>query len=230
MPATEAISLSKSYPIMNVRVDIVIFSLQGSALQVLLTKRTTQPFKGRMSLPGRALAEGESLERSAWLELKEQVGAGRAYVEQLYSFGEPRRDPRGRVVSVAYLALIPRGRALRRASDAQWRPMDRLPPLAFDHREVLDYALQRLRNKLDYTTAGFQLLSPKFTLPELQAVYESILDRKLDKRNFRKKMDLLGILKPLREWRGTGRKPARLYVFVPKKFEKLKDKGILFPF
>jgi 8-oxo-dGTP diphosphatase len=218
---------------MNVRVDIVIFSLQDSTLQVLLTERTTQPFKGRMSLPGRGLAEGESLERTAWRELNEQTGAGRAHLEQLYSFGEPRRDPRGRVVSVAYFALIPRGRVLRSgksASNAQWRRMDQLPRLAFDHRKILDYALERLRYKLDYTTAGFQLLSPKFTLPELQAVYESILDRKLDKRNFRKKMDLLGILKPLREWRGTGRKPARLYVFVPKKFEKLKDKGILFPF
>jgi len=230
MPAAQAIQQAPTYPVMNVRVDIAIFSLQGPALQVLLTKRTAQPFKGRMSLPSRALAEGESLERAAWRGLKEQMSAGRAYVEQLYSFGETRRDPRGRVVSVAYLALVPRGRALRRASDAQWRRMDRLPPLAFDHRKILDYALERLRNKLDYTTTGFQLLSPKFTLPELQAVYESILDRKLDKRNFRKKMDLLGILKPLREWRGTGRKPARLYVFVPRNFEKLKDKGILFPF
>ena len=93
----------------------------------------------------------------------------------------------------------------------------------------MDYALERLRNKLKYTTAGFELLPRKFTLPELQAMYESILGKKLDKRNFRKKMDLLGILKPLREWRRTGRKPARLYVFAPKKFEKLKDKGILFP-
>jgi 8-oxo-dGTP diphosphatase len=209
---------------------MVIFSWQASTLQVLLTKRRAQPFKGRMSLPGRGLGEGESLERTAWRELKEQIGARRAYLEQLYSFGEPRRDPRGRVVSVAYFALVPRGREPRRASDGQWWRMDQLPPLAFDHRKILEYALERLRNKLDYTTAGFQLLSPKFTLPELQAVYESILDRKLDKRNFRKKMDLLGILKPLREWRGTGRKPARLYVFVPKKFEKLKDKGILFPF
>jgi len=129
--------------------------------------------------------------------------------------------------------LIPGDRALRKRSNAfgaVWYPVDKLPALAFDHARILDYALERLRNKLDYTTVGFQLLPPKFTLSELQRVYEAILGRELDKRNFRKKMDILGILRPLRELRRTGRKPARLYVFAPKKFEKLKDKGILFPF
>jgi 8-oxo-dGTP diphosphatase len=108
--------------------------------------------------------------------------------------------------------------------------MAALPPLALDHRRILDYALERLRNKLEYTTVGFQLLPEKFTLRELQNVYEVILGRRLDKRNFRRKIALLGILKPLREWRRTGRKPAQLYRFAGSRFEKLKDKGILFPF
>jgi len=218
---------------MNLRVEIVVFSLHDSAVQVLLTKRESQPFKGRMSLPGRRVSEGESLERTALRELEDQVGAGKTYLEQLYSFGEPRRDPRGRVVTVAYYALIPGDRrvhAHRDGTGAMWYSVDRLPPLAFDHAKILACARERLRNKLEYTTVGFQLLPRRFTLSELQRLYETILGKKLDKRNFRKKMGLLGILRPLRDWRRTGRKPARLYSFVPKKFEKLKDKGILFPF
>src|SRR5262249_43299949 len=148
--------------------------------------------------------------------------------EQLYTFGDPRRDPRGRVVTVAYYALIPAGHAIKAGSDASaagWQDAYDLPKLAFDHRAIVEYAIERLRNKLEYTTVGFKLLPEQFTLSELQAVYEAILGRKLDKRNFRKKLDLLGVLKPLSSWRQTGRKPARLYSFSAKKFEKLKDKG-----
>jgi 8-oxo-dGTP diphosphatase len=218
---------------MNVRVDVVIFSLRDSAVRVLLTRRSSRPFKGRMSLPGRRVSEGESLERTVQRELEERVGKGQAYVEQLYSFGELRRDPRGRVITVAYYALIPGDRRVRHGRDssaALWFPVDKLPPLAFDHAKILAYGRERLRNKLEYTTVGFQLLPGRFTLSELQRLYEAVLGKKLDKRNFRKKMGLLGILRPLRDWRRTGRKPARLYAFIPKKFEKLKDKGILFPF
>src|SRR5215831_3318163 len=134
---------------MNLRVEIVVFSLRDSAVQVLLAKRESQPFKGRMSLPGRRVSEGESLERAAQRELEEQVGAGKTYLEQLYSFGEPRRDPRGRVVSVAYYALIPGDRRLhggRDGSGAEWCPVDKLPPLAFDHAKILAFARERLRN------------------------------------------------------------------------------------
>ena len=108
--------------------------------------------------------------------------------------------------------------------------MSKLPALAFDHRKILDYALERLRNKLEYTTVGFQLLSAKFSLTELQGVYEAILGKKLDKRNFRRKIELLKILKPISEYRRGGQRPARLYRFAVARFEKLKDKGILFPF
>jgi 8-oxo-dGTP diphosphatase len=217
----------------QVTVDIVIFTIRESALKVLLIRRGVPPFKGRMAVPGGFVHSDESLDRAALRELKEETGVRDVYLEQLYSFGDPRRDPRGRVVTVAYYALIPGDYPLRAGSDASaaaWWPVKKLPPLAFDHRAIVDYAVERLRNKLEYTTAGFQLLPKKFTLPELQAVYEAILGKSLDKRNFRKKMDLLGILKPLNQWRRTGRKPARLYSFAAKKFEKLKDKGILFPF
>ena len=135
---------------------------------------------------------------------------------------------------MAYFALIAADRApLKAGSDAaqaRWFPVAARPPLAFDHGRILDYALERLRNKLEYTTVGFQLLPDTFTLSELQAVYEAILGRHLDKRNFRRKIALLRIVTPLREWRRTGRKPARLYRFSAARFEKLKDKGILFPF
>lgn len=217
----------------QVTVDIVIFTIRESVLKVLLIRRGNPPFKGRMAVPGGFVNPNESLQRAALRELKEETGVRDVYLEQLYSFGDPRRDPRGRVVTVAYYALVPRDRPLRAGSDASaaaWWPVKKLPPLAFDHRAIVDYALERLRNKLEYTTVGFQLLPKRFTLPELQAVYEAILGKTLDKRNFRKKMDLLGILKPLNQWRKTGRKPARLYSFAAKKFEKLKDKGILFPF
>jgi 8-oxo-dGTP diphosphatase len=215
----------------QVNVDLVIFTVQDAALKVLLVKRDGQPFRGRMGIPGRPIHQNESLEQAARKELRDEVSSAQAYLEQLYSFGEPRRSSsRGsRVVSVAYYALVPAVQT-RRANGNGWRSVDHLPPLASDHRRIVDYALERLRNKLEYTTAGFHLLPKKFTLSELQAVYETILEKKLDKRNFRKKMRLLGILKPLREWRRTGRKPARLYVFASKKFERLKDKGILFPF
>ena len=217
----------------RVTVDIVIFAIREAALQVLLIRRGVAPFKGRMAIPGGFVHENESLEQAAQRELEEETGVGKVYLEQLYSFGEPRRDPRERVITVAYYALIPGDRPLHAGSDASsavWCPVEKLPPLAFDHERILCYALERLRNKLDYTTVGFQLLPRKFTLSELQRVYETILGRKLDKRNFRKKIELLKILRPLGEWRHTGRKPARLYVFLPKKFEKLKDRGILFPF
>ena len=215
-------------------VDIVIFTLREGSLQVLLVKRGVPPFAGQHAIPGGFLREGESLEEAALRELYEETGVRTVYLEQLYTFGDPARDPRGRVITVAYYALVSSDKltlvAGADAADARWFRVDGVPPLAFDHKGILDYAVERLRNKLEYTTVGFQLLPEKFTLGELQAVYEAILGRKLDKRNFRRKMELLGILKALREWRHTGRKPAQLFRFAASRFEKLKDKGILFPF
>jgi ADP-ribose pyrophosphatase YjhB (NUDIX family) len=219
---------------MRVAVDIVIFTIQSGELQVLLVKRGIPPFEGQFAIPGGFVLENESLDQAARRELKEETGVADVYLEQLYSFGEPGRDPRGRVISVAYFALIASDRSPLRpgsdAADAQWWPIRQLPALAFDHRAILDYSLQRLRNKLEYTTVGFQLLPARFTLTELQEVYQAILDKKLDKRNFRRKLALLKVLRATREYRHGGRRPARLYEFVAANFEKLKDKGILFPF
>jgi 8-oxo-dGTP diphosphatase len=218
---------------MQVTVDIVIFTIQEGVLEVLLVKRRIPPFVGQCAIPGGFVHEGEDLDQAALRELREETGVSDVYLEQLYSFGKPDRDPRGRVVTVAYFALISPDRKLKAGSDAaaaDWYPMDDLPVLAFDHSAILNYALERLRNKLEYTTVGFQLLPEKFTLTELQGVYEAILGKKLDKRNFRRKMSILKILKPVAEYRRGGQRPAQLYRFVASRFEKLKDKGILFPF
>src|SRR5215471_12582842 len=176
---------------MQVTVDIVIFTIQSGTLKVLLVKRKIPPFAGQFAIPGGFVLEDEDLDHAALRELREETGVSDVYLEQLYSFGDPRRDPRGRVVTVSYFALISADRPLNAGSDAaeaNWRAMDQLPTLGFDHAMILNYALERLRNKLEYTTVGFQLLPKKFMLTELQEVYEAILGRKLDKRNFRRKM------------------------------------------
>jgi len=218
---------------MEVTVDIVIFTIQEEVLRVLLVKRRIPPFVGQFAIPGGFVHEDEDLDQAALRQLREETGVSDVYLEQLYSFGQPNRDPRGRVVTVAYFALVSAVRQIKAGSDAAeaaWYPMNDLPPLAFDHATILNYALERLRNKLEYTTVGFQLLPEKFTLTELQEIYEAILGKRLDKRNFRRKMAVLKILKPLSEYRRGGQRPAQLYRFVAARFEKLKDKGILFPF
>jgi len=219
---------------LRLTVDVVIFTIQDHALQVLLVRRGIPPFQGSWAVPGGFVLENEPLDAAARRELEEETGVRDVYLEQLYTFGAPGRDPRGRVVTVAYFALIAADRAPRAGSDAaeaRWWPAKSLPELAFDHGEIIACALERLRNKLEYTTVGFQLLPERFTLGELQAVYEAILGRRLDKRNFRRKMNLLGILTPLKESRRLGQaRPARLYRFSASRFEKLRDKGILFPF
>jgi 8-oxo-dGTP diphosphatase len=219
---------------MKVAVDLVLFTIRDSRLQVLLIRRGLAPFLGRWALPGGFVRDGESLDDAAFRELREETGVKDVYLEQLYSFGEPDRDPRGRVLSVAYFALVSADRTLEPGTDAAeaaWHPAGAVPPLAFDHAGILSYALERLRNKLEYTTVGFQLLPKEFTLTELQGVYEAILGRDLDKRNFRRKIGLLGILEPVAGRRREGRtRPARLWRFSAPRFEKLRDKGILFPF
>jgi len=144
-----------------------------------------------------------------------------------FAFGDPDRDPRGHVISVAYFALIASEKlsivAGADAAEAAWFRTGKLPHLAFDHRQIFDYALQRLRSKLEYSTVGFQLLPKKFTLSELQSVYEAILEKRMDKRNFRRKIALLGIVKPIKEWRHTGRKPAQLFRFSAVQAERKKS-------
>ena len=219
----------------QVTVDVVIFALRDAELQVLLIRRGVPPFEGQWALPGGFIHQTESLDDAARRELEEETGVRDVYIEQLYTFGDPRRDPRGRVITIAYYALLTGEHAPPAAGSdaaaARWWPVNRHPPLAFDHEKIVTYALERLRTKLEYTTVGFQLLPKKFTLSQLQRVYETILGRELDKRNFRRKMLLLDILKPLNEWAKEGpNRPARLYRFSAKQFERLRDKGIIFPF
>ena len=201
---------------LSVTVDIVLLTIRDRQLQLLLIKRSATPFANRYALPGGFVKESESLDAAAVRELREETGVDKVYLEQLYTFGDPRRDPRGRVITVAYYALVPHTQSLRAgsdASDAAWFPVTHLPSLAFDHRKIVEYAHLRIRNKLDYTNVGFELLPAKFTLTDLQLVHEAILGETLDKRNFRKRITQKAIVKPVEEWAQTGRRPAQLYRF-----------------
>jgi len=205
------------YQPIQVTVDIVVFTVHEQTLQVLLIERGIDPFKGRYALPGGFVRTEETLEQAAFRELLEETGTKDVYLEQLYTFGDPHRDPRGRVVTVAYYALVPNDKspllAGTDAAAAAWYPVSALPPLAFDHKKIVEYAVDRLRNKLEYTNVGFQLLPAKFTLSALQALHEAILGKLLDKRNFRRKVLGLGLVKPSKEMQATGRKPAQLFSF-----------------
>lgn len=218
-----------------VAVDVIIFTVTDSRLKVLLVKRARPPFKGSWAIPGGFVRPDEDLEQAALRELREETGVADVYLEQLYSWGDPKRDPRGRVISVSYFALVrPETVRLVKGSDAArvaWFEVYKLPRLAFDHRSILDYALKRLRYKLEYTSVAFQLLPKKFTLAQLQSVYEAVFGRRFDKRNFRRKVLKLGIVRVLPELRriGAGR-PARLYAFKARRHFILKEKGIVFPF
>jgi 8-oxo-dGTP diphosphatase len=200
----------------SVTVDVVIFTILDRRLHVLLIKRLAKPFQNRFALPGGFVLESESVDEAAIRELGEETGVRDVYLEQLYTFGDPKRDPRGRVITIAYYALIPPTHSLHSttdAADAAWFRADDLPPLAFDHAKIVDYARTRLRNKLAYTNVGFELLAERFTLSELQAVHEAILGEPLDKRNFRRQILQRATLQPLQVWKSTGRKPAQLFRF-----------------
>lgn len=209
------------YPRPAVTVDLVIFTIVDNDLKVLLIRRGGEPFKNRWALPGGFVEIDESLEKAAARELKEEAGVSGVYLEQLYTFGAPKRDPRGRVISVSYFALVDaeqqRIRAASDATEAEWHSVFASPKLAFDHKQILDYAVWRLRNKIEWTTVGYELLPKKFTLSELQRVYEIILQRPVDKRNFRKKILAQGQIRELNETRSDGaHRPAKLYSFREK--------------
>lgn len=201
-----------------VTVDIVLFTIMDEDLKVLLVQRRVEPFKDYWSLPGGFVGIDESLEEAALRKLKEKTNVDEVYLEQLYTFGNIDRDPRARVITIAYYALVSSERFTLKPSDAvsdvNWHSVYDLPELAFDHHPVLDYALERLRNKLGYTTVGSQLLLEKFTLPELCRIYEIILDKPIDKRNFRKKMAFMDVLEDTHETtQKFSKKPAKLYRF-----------------
>ncbi len=222
-----------AYPRPAVTVDCVVFGLDAEALQVLLIERDLEPFAGCTALPGGFVRIDETLEEAARRELVEETGLHNVFLEQLFTFGAVDRDPRERVISVAYYALVNiRDHRVRAATDARraaWYPIAAVPRLAFDHAEILAAALARLQGKVRYQPIGFELLPPKFTLGELQHLYETILRRPLDKRNFRRKilaMDLLIDLGELQE--GVPNRPASLYSFDKRKYTALLKQGFNF--
>lgn len=207
---------SYKYPHPAVTVDIVIFTIRDNQLKLLLIRRALEPYRGMWALPGGFIDMDEDLESAARRELAEETGISGVYLEQLYTFGQPDRDPRERVITVAYYALIPSDKLrLQSATDAEavgWFGMEELPKLAFDHANIVDMAHQRLVAKLDYSTLAFQFLSEEFTLMELQRVYEIILREELDKRNFRKWALALDQIEETGEQRREGaHRPAKLY-------------------
>jgi 8-oxo-dGTP diphosphatase len=214
-------------------VDCVVFGLDQTELKVLLIQRRLEPFQHAWALPGGFVRFNETLDAAARRELAEEAGVTDVYLEQLYTFGDLDRDPRDRVVTVAYYALAKLSdHRIRAATDAMgvgWFSLDELPRLAFDHAQIVDKARERLRGKVRYAPIGFELLPARFTLTQLQRLYEIVLGSELDKRNFRKKilsMDLLVETDQVEE--GVRHRAARLYRFDKKKHEKLTRQGFSF--
>ncbi|MFY1826972.1 NUDIX hydrolase [Myxococcus fulvus] len=221
------------YPRPALTVDCVVFGLDDDDLKVLLIQRGVEPFQGRWALPGGFVRMDESLDEAARRELEEESGIRPGHLEQLFTFGEPERDPRGRVVTVAYFALVKlSAHTLRAATDAReaaWFSVWDTPKLAFDHADILNTALQRLKGKVRYQPIGFELLPPKFTLTQLQRLYEIVLERELDKRNFRKKILAMDLLEELDEVeQDVSHRAARLYRFDHKKYRQLEKAGFNF--
>lgn len=223
-----------SYPRPALSVDCVVFGWQKhTALRVLLIRRQLDPYKGDWSLPGGFVQMAESVDEAAARELKEETGVADVFLEQLYTFGSPDRDPRERVVSVAYYALVNLQKhplqAATDATDARWFELSAVPQMGFDHDQILECAIARLRAKIRYEPIGFELLPKTFTLSQLQQLYEQILERDLDKRNFRKKllkMDLL--IDTGKKETGVAHRAAKLYQFDADKYQSLQQKGFNF--
>lgn len=219
----------------KVAVDAVVFGFKvKEGLSILLIRRKIAPFEGSWALPGGLVQNNETLESAVERELSEETGVAINYLEQLYSFSEINRDPRNRVISVAYYGLIKpdafRLKASTDASDAQWFNIDKLPPLAFDHQNIVEVAINRLRGKITYEPVGFELLDKKFPFSDLEKLYTEVLGRPIDRRNFKKKILKYGFIEETKERQqleGAGR-PGFLYQFNEKKYFDLKKKGINF--
>ena len=226
-------SFSYQFARAAVTVDCVVFGLDDEDLKVLLIRRDLPPFEDKWALPGGFVRLDETLDEAARRELQEETSLERVFLEQLYTFGGIDRDPRERVITVAYYALVRlsdhRVQAATDARDAVWFAMDDLPSLAFDHDQILETAHQRLQGKVRYQPIGFELLPPKFTLTQLQKLYEIVLGRVLDKRNFRKKIQGMGILEELDEVeKDVAHRAARLYRFNKKEYGRIVKQGFHF--
>jgi 8-oxo-dGTP diphosphatase len=227
------VSVTYEHPRPALAVDCAVFGMDDDDLKVLLIQRDLEPFRGRWALPGGFVRMDEPLEDAARRELREETGLERVFLEQLFTFGAVDRDPRGRVVSVAYYALVKLGdqrvRAATDAREAAWFTVWDTPSLAFDHERILETALVRLKGKVRYQPIGFELLPPKFTLSQLQRLYEKILERELDKRNFRKKVLAMEFVVELDEVeQDVAHRAARLYRFDRRKYQQLEKDGFYF--
>ena len=221
------------YPHPSVTTDCVIFSFDGTKLKVLLIERGIEPYKGRWAFPGGFMRMDESAEEGALRELKEETGLEGAYIKQFGTFTNPNRDPRERVITIAYYALgkLQEVRGDDDAADARWFSLDEVPSLAFDHDMILRTALMELRKQIHFEPVGFELLPEKFTIKELQNLYEAILDVNFDRRNFYNKMKRFEILEQLEERvMPTPKKEAFLFRFNVAKYQELKQKGFRLEF
>lgn len=221
------------YPRPALTVDCVVFGWSDDALKLLLIRRGVEPFAGKWALPGGFVQMEEELEAAAERELQEETGLSSVYLEQLYTFGMPDRDPRGRVVSVAYYALVRDADYLLKAdtdaAEAAWFALDQIPALAFDHHVIVEMAIERLRGKIRYKPIGFDLLPEKFTLPQLKNLYDTLLGEFLDRRNFRKKFLSMGLLEELPETQeDVPHRAARMYRFDKEKYVSLEKEGFQF--
>ncbi|MEZ4368923.1 MAG: NUDIX domain-containing protein [Kofleriaceae bacterium] len=222
-----------AYPRAAVAVDCVVFGVDAGDLKVLLIQRKLAPFQHAWALPGGFVRLDETLDEAARRELAEEAGVTDVYLEQLYTFGALDRDPRERVISVTYYALAKLAdHKLRAATDAMgvgWFSLAELPRLAFDHAGIIEVAHERLRGKVRYTPIGFELLPPRFSLTQLQRLYEQILGTELDKRNFRKKLLAMDVLVETDEVeQGVRHRAARLYRFDRRRYDKLTRQGLAF--
>ncbi|GAB1447378.1 NUDIX domain-containing protein [Bacteroidota bacterium] len=215
-------------------VDCVIFGYDGEELKVLLIERNEEPFAKWMAIPGNLAQDNEDIDQAAARVLHDLTGLENVFMEQLQAFGAPNRHPQGRVITVAYYAIIKSSAnglhpLSSFATKAVWWPANQLPQLAFDHHQIVQAALKRLKNRIRYVPIGFELLPEKFSLTELQEIYEVILDKPIDKRNFRKKILSYGFLTELNQKQtGVSHRAARLYKFNQKQYEELKQNGFYF--
>lgn len=231
--ANEGLKYSYKYPHPSVTTDCVIFGFDGVKLKVLLVERGMAPYKGRWAFPGGFLNMDESAEEGALRELKEETGLEGAYIRQFHTFSAPQRDPRERVITIAYYALV-RMQEVKGgddASDARWFALDEVPPLAFDHDQILRKAKKTLRQQIHFEPVGFELLPEKFTIKQLQNLYEAILDMRFDRRNFYNKMRRLGMLELTGDTANPSqRREANLFSFNAEKYAELKSKGFQLEF
>ncbi len=226
------ISRYKSHQKILVAVDCIIFGFDGRQLKALLIKRGFEPEKGKWSLMGGFVGKNENAEQAAARVLYQLTGMKNIYMEQLCTFSDVNRDSAGRVISIAYFALIniaDYSEQLQLEHEAKWFLLNRIPPLIFDHRKMVMKAKERLQEKVVAHPVGFELLPTKFTLPQLQSLYEAIYDVPLDKRNFTKKILALGVLNKLNEKeKESSRKGAYYYVFDSLKYKRLQSSGVRF--